>query len=250
MNFPLSTHTHTHVYSGGHRNPEEEQEKMLAAQIIAVERARMSAKRTHGGFAPAFKPIGDPGDQSRTPVPEAGPSLGVKSQGVKRASDSESSLKVAEKKARIAKFGLKFQSAGTLVTVADGPQKMITQPSIYAPPPLPGESPPRSPDTPPPPSPPKGFRGSEKHPGKETQGVGWAKDPQGSSGKLSFGFSKKQSKPPPPGPPPLMSKSKHRLVLAQAFGEDSDEEEGGGALESLAKLPIRHPPSFKFNFKK
>ena len=227
---------------------------MLAAQIIAVERARMSARRTQGGFAPAFRPIGDSTGQSKTAVPEARLSSSLKSQGVKRASDSESSLKVAEKKARIAKFGLKFQSAGTLITVPDGPRQMVTRPSSYAPPPLPGESPPRSPAAAPPPSPPKAVRGWEKHPGEErleTQGEERTK-PQGSSGgssgKLSFGFSKKQPKPPPPGPPPLMSKSKHRLALARAFGEDSDEEgEGGGAL---AKLPIIRPPRFKFNINK
>ena len=216
---------------------------MLAAQIIAVERARMSARRTQGGFAPAFRPIGDPTGQSKTAAPEARPSSAPKSQGEKRR--SESSLKVAEKKARIAKFGLKFQSAGTLVTVSDGPQQMVTQPSSYAPPPLPGESPPRSPAAPPP-SPPRATRGSEKQIAEER--LEGESKPQGSSGKLSFGFSKNQSKAPPTGPPPLMSKSKHRLALARAFGEDSDEEgEGGGAL---AKLPIVRPPSFKFNIKK
>ncbi len=30
---------------GGHRNLEEEREKMMAAQLVAIERARMTAKR-------------------------------------------------------------------------------------------------------------------------------------------------------------------------------------------------------------
>ena len=30
---------------GGHRNPEEEREKMRAAQQVAIERAQMSARR-------------------------------------------------------------------------------------------------------------------------------------------------------------------------------------------------------------
>ena len=40
--------------------------------------------------------------------------------GFKRSKESEESqAKIAEKKARLAKFGLKFQSAGTLVTIGD-----------------------------------------------------------------------------------------------------------------------------------
>lgn len=134
---------------------EEEREKMRAAQQVALERAQMAAKRycclchTHllccpswntstynvhrrfggSGFAPAFKPIGQANAQTglgewttvgssftvATPAPAK-----PMTTGVKRSKESEESqAKIAEKKARLAKFGLKFQSAGTLVTIGE-----------------------------------------------------------------------------------------------------------------------------------
>lgn len=90
-------------------------------------------KKGGGGFAPAFKPIGQSSSsiQEQTGFgewtmvgasysPVATPT-GIQLQGgVKRSKESEESqAKIAAKKARLAKFGLKFQSAGTLVTIGE-----------------------------------------------------------------------------------------------------------------------------------
>ena len=82
-----------------------------------------------GGFTPAFKPIGQTNTQTglgewttvRTSFTMATPvAAGSTKIGFKRSKESEESqAKIAEKKARLAKFGLKFQSAGTLVTIGD-----------------------------------------------------------------------------------------------------------------------------------
>ena len=53
----------------------------------------------------------------------------LKQTGIKRSKESEESqAKIAEKKARLAKFGLKFQSAGTLVTIGE---QLGRESSIY-----------------------------------------------------------------------------------------------------------------------
>lgn len=85
-----------------------------------------------GGFAPAFKPISQQSASSVTGFGEwttvgtsysssmATPTLVQPQGGVKRSKESEESqAKIAAKKARLAKFGLKFQSAGTLVTIGE-----------------------------------------------------------------------------------------------------------------------------------
>lgn len=81
------------------------------------------------GFTPAFKPIGQTNTQTglgewttvRTSFTVATPVTANSTKiGFKRSKESEESqAKIAEKKARLAKFGLKFQSAGTLVTIGD-----------------------------------------------------------------------------------------------------------------------------------
>ena len=86
-------------------------------------------KSKGGGFAPAFKPIGQTNTQTGlgewttigTSFTMAKPVVAESTKiGVKRSKESEESqAKIAEKKARLAKFGLKFQSAGTLVTIGD-----------------------------------------------------------------------------------------------------------------------------------
>ena len=41
---PLTSSHLTHI-TGGHRNLQEEKDKMMAAQIVAIERAQMTARR-------------------------------------------------------------------------------------------------------------------------------------------------------------------------------------------------------------
>lgn len=170
---------------------------------------------------------------------------------------------MSSKKSHIAKYGLKFQSAGNLVTVGDKVQME--------------EGDKRG----------RGYRDSVKEvssqsrllPSEERRAPhvprkSWADkyrvdtmDDHLGGPKLSFGFSKiKKSQHPPqgadpqgegppeqseegsaPGPPPLMSRQ--RELMTKAFGGDSDSDgEGEGA--ELVKMAVRGTPRFMFQIKK
>ena len=207
--------------------------------------------RSQKGFSPAFKPIGQTSTNHSTAFPSATPILTTQVAGVKRS--HKDSPKVAEKKARIAKYGLKFRSAGTLVSVTDGKQEMTsggTKTSLYRPP---------------------GLLEDEEslpHRHKPTLGVSsWQQrysQPEedrlqesetSGGGKLSFGFSKKKGgllpqQPAAPkasssglAPPPKVRNWNSQL--AHAFADASDEEE-----DMLAQLPVRRLPKFRFNINK
>lgn len=185
------------------------------------------------------------------------PCADVGGAGVKRS--SEQNTLVSSKKSRIAKYGLKFQSAGNLVTVGDKVQM---------------EGGKRG----------RGYRDSVEEvvashshlpPSKEravpapnktasTRADKYTADVDDDSGpKFSFGFSKiKKSQHPPRGadpseqsqeestpcPPPLMSRQ--RELMTKAFGGDSDSdgEEGEGA--ELVKMAVRGTPRFMFQIRK
>ena len=178
--------------------------------------------------------------------------------GVK--SSSEEVEKVSGKKARIAKYGLKFQSAGNLVTVGDrvrmeeggkrgrGYRDSVKEMSHRIPSTSSGGR------TDPPPV----MDKAEPPPVREE-----AEDGEDSGPKFSFGFSKNKkpqyrprgSGPPekvrkeaaPGGPPPLMSRQ--RELMTKAFGGDSDSEgEGEGA--ELVKMAVRGTPRFMFQIRK
>ena len=184
----------------------------------------------------------------------------AQSSGVKRSQESEeSSAKIAEKKAKIAKFGLKFQSAGTLVTVNDEKKRMslsskglassstgdveaVTRFEM-----LPPNASQVAEEIEKKPHVVSGGRGSHEksQPGFSEQGT----QDGGSDQKFSFGFHKKQptslhGKTAGKNPPPLMSRQRE-LTMSRAFGDDEEDEETG-----LAQLPIRRPPRFKFNIGK
>lgn len=114
---------------GGNKDKELARQKIRAAHIIAIERGRMMArqykKRVKGGPPPAFKPIGEPA--SITDILSSKPSSsrsstagGRDGNATKRpAQDQKSQEKIDEKKMKLAKFGMKFQSAGTLISIGD-----------------------------------------------------------------------------------------------------------------------------------
>ena len=195
----------------------------------------------------------------------------AQSSGVKRSQESEeSNAKIAEKKAKIARFGLKFQSAGTLVTVNDGHKRMSLSSE--------GLSSSLSED----PGNVQAATRFEMRPHSVSQGAeeikknldnvvstggrGSHKEKSetrfstvseqgtrdgGSDQKFSFGFHKKQptssqGKVVGKNPPPLMSRQRE-LTMSRAFGDESDEED---EKTGLAQLPIRRPPRFKFNIGK
>ena len=180
----------------------------------------------------------------------------------------ESNAKIAEKKAKIAKFGLKFQSAGTLVTVNDGNKRMSFA-SKGLPSSLSGDTgdvqsatrfemlphsasqvveeikkKPHAVST--------GGRGSSgRGSHEEKPETGFSEQDGSSDEKFSFGFHKKQPTPSHgktagKNPPPLMSRQRE-LTMSRAFGDESDEED---EQTGLAQLPIRKPPRFKFNIGK
>lgn len=187
------------------------------------------------------------------------PCAEVRGAGVKRS--SEESTLVSSKVSRITKYGLKFQSAGNLVTVGDKVQmeegdkrgsgykdsveEVVASHSHFPP------SEERRPPVP-----------------RRTWADKYRVDMNNDLGpKLSFGFSKiKKSQHPPqgtdpqetdppeqsqdvsaPGPPPLMSRQ--RELMTKAFGGDSDsDEEGEGA--ALVKMAVRGTPRFMFQIRK
>lgn len=170
--------------------------------------------------------------------------------GVKRS--REECAKDSTKKSRVAKYGLKFQSAGNLVTVGDRVHME--------------EGGKRG----------RGYRDSveemialtsrrEKTLSTQTATVstsnkeGEVVDDSGS--KFSFGFSKikkpqhfcQETEPPEnpkeesaPGPPPLMSRQ--RELMTKAFGGDSDSDGEEGA--ELVKMAVRGTPRFMFQIRK
>ena len=209
--------------------------------------------KAQGGFAPAFKPIGQSSTNQMTAQSHHSttPST-TQSSGVKRSQESEdSNAKIAEKKAKIAKFGLKFQSAGTLVTVNDGSKRMSLSSK--------GLSSSSSEDTGDvqsatrfemlPHSAPQvaeeikkkqhvvgtGGRGSS---GCGSSGRGSHEKPEpgfseqgtqdgGSDQKFSFGFHKNQPTSSPgktagKNPTPLMSRQRE-LTMSRAFGDDEED---------------------------
>ena len=221
----------------------------------------ISHRISQKGFAPAFKPIGH-SSTNWVAAPQQG-ATPTSTSGVKRSQESDSRVKIAEKKAKIAKFGLKFQSAGTLVTVGDKSRMTSSKAPAASYRPSDGDS-----DDIHPPSrfgmlSSSGSSGSSSQYGggvssydkrlefSDTSRTSEQSVKDGSSDqRFSFGFQKKQptsvpSKAPGKHPPPLMSRQRE-LTMSRVFGGESDEEEDAG----LAQLPIRKPTRFKFNIGK
>lgn len=72
-----------------------------------------------GGKTPSFKPIGTGRSSSASPTVSDSSTVAIATALRKRSSQeiAESEKKIAEKKARLAKYGVKFQSAGHLATI-------------------------------------------------------------------------------------------------------------------------------------
>lgn len=163
---------------------------------------------------------------------------------------------MAGKKARLAKYGLKFQSAGNLVTVGEGMkmEKGKKAGQQYE------ESlgPRRGPEGG---SPSQGLEhrvdgasieesrreGTDERGGEERDGEEQGGEDKESDLKFSFGFSKRTKKEEvAPGPPPLMSR--RRELMTKAFGGDSDSE--GEEGDELVKMAVRGTPRFMFHIRK
>ena len=193
---------------------------------------------------------------------------GSSTTGVKRSSEDE---KVSEKKARLAKFGLKFQSAGNLVTVGDRvrmeegrkrgrgyresvekrerEREMTTSASGL-----------KSSDS----DRDSHQRQVERELLGECEETRETAEEKTTGSKFSFNISKNKKAPPPnpdpsavagaekkkglgPCPPPLMSR--RRELMTRAFGGDSDSEEDEGA-EELTRMAVRGAPRFMFHIRK
>lgn len=96
---------------GGQRNVQEEKEKKQAAKQIAIEREKMLARRAKGGANPGFKPIGQKAETTGASNPTSD------DNPITRNTDEEMA-RASEKRARMAKYGLKFESAGMLNSVS------------------------------------------------------------------------------------------------------------------------------------
>ena len=200
-------------------------------------------RKTRGGFAPAFTPIGQEStnQNSRLSAPTS-----TTNPDAKRAAE-ESQAKIAAKRAKLSKYGLKFQSAGTLTSITE---QLGSDTSTY-----------RTPSI------------IQRLTGDTKEDDGQA--PSSSSDKrIAFGIQPVKSKPLAPvafqsseeksytsvwkmpeskgprlepitkGPPPLMSRQRE-LNMEKAFGDDSSDE------DELKLVPIkRGPTKFKFNLRK
>ena len=73
-----------------------------------------------GGKTPSFKPIGAGRSSSASPTVSDSSTAAIATALRKRSSEeiAKSEKKIAEKKARLAKYGVKFQSAGHLATIS------------------------------------------------------------------------------------------------------------------------------------
>ena len=189
---------------------------------------------------------------------------GAGGTGVKRS--TEESERLSGKRSRIAKYGLKFQSAGNLVTVGDqmhmdesgkrgrGYRESVEEVSRLSPSTI--SAPVRSAPVR---SAPVRSDPVRSAPVRTEEDRGTIID---SGPKFSFGFSKNKrpqyhpqgSEPPEkvkegeaPGPPPLMSRQ--RELMTKAFGGDSDSE-GEGEGEELVKMAVRGTPRFMFQIRK
>lgn len=214
-------------------------------------------RKTKGGFTPAFAPIG----QRLTNQNSATMSHDDTPKVKRSAASEESHAKITAKKAKLAKFGLKFQSAGTLTSITD---QLGSDTSTYRPPAVVqrltgGNKEQDSGQT---------FRSSaaptsehsvsgDKKLSFELKTKSTSLKPVAFQSKdISYTSVWDRSKPGAQipdnhlqdrlkGPPPLMSRQRE-LNMEKAFGDDSsDEEDIGGKL-----LVKRGPAKFKFNIRK
>lgn len=186
------------------------------------------------GKAAGFKPIGGgSGAVAKTNTGAGSGSDKVGGTNSKRVvEDTESQDKITNKKMKLAKFGLKFQSAGTLVSIGDTAIGMDT--------PLQKEATPTILDSA------KPSDGGTKVMGKgktfeEKKALyttrKWEKAGQGSSLKTGPSEADNVEK----APPPLMSRQKE-LSLGKSQ-DSSDEEEADFSAKTIVKKP---PAAFKF----
>ena len=163
-----------------------------------------------GNTSPGFKPIGASSSASRgfgtTPT-----SLSV---GGLKTHPKSGNAGLVEKKARLEKYGRKFQSAGVLHTVQEG--GVVSAPASSA---------------------------SEMH-SEDRLSFAFARvssAPVRLAAAQASGPEEPDCSAAPSAPPPLMSKSR-KQTLARAFLEEEEEAE-------LVQLPVRGPPKFKFKMK-
>ena len=238
---------------------------VVVKQFLPLSPPLIHNRRERRKVTPGFKPIGSEGGGA-VPHPLGTPTA-TWSTGVKRSGEGTSP--VSQKQARLAKYSLKFQSAGNLTTVGDrvrleGGRNRGRE---YA-------------GTP-------SSRGRREEEGDEEEGCvvgggrelgrvdksatgggggGGDKVGEESSMKFSFGFSKKtqyqlqssgaarrggagvpgRTEGNGPVPPPLMSR--RRELMTKAFGGDSDSE--GEEGEELVKMAVRGFPRFRFQIRK
>ena len=150
-----------------------------------------------------------------------------------RTTDEKSQEKITTKKMRLAKFGPKFQSAGTLMSISDQIGKDTPIKKTHETTPL-NES-------------------SQLLPREESEGVRTIKEEvKGGDYTTKWdreGAALKREVNPPPSvekaPPPLMSRQRE-LTMEKYVESDSDEE--GSTL--TAKTIVKRTPTFKFKIGK
>lgn len=158
-----------------------------------------------------------------------------------RKEAEESQAKIAAKKAKLGKFGLKFQSAGTLTSIID---QLGTTTTIYKPPAIIQRLM-------------EGTKESNKDT-SDTKKISFGIQQFTATKSLSTSTQDKQytsvwtmpgdgkedpcSKPVTKGPPPKLMSRQRELNMEKAFGGDSSDE------DELTLVPIKRGPA-KFKFK-
>ena len=200
-----------------------------------------------GGFTPAFTPIGQ-ASESTNQNGSSSTTITTTNPDAKRVAE-ESQAKIAAKKAKLSKFGLKFQSAGTLTSITE---QLGSDTSTYKPPliiqRLTGDT---------------KDKEDKASTSSDDRRIAFGLQPVKTKplAPVAFQSSEEQSytsvwkipgseskeprlEPITKGPPPLMSRQRE-LNMEKAFGEDSSDE------EELKLVPIKRGlAKFKFNLRK
>lgn len=194
-------------------------------------------RRIRSGIAPGFKPVGEVSSPATAAYSSTGAGEGG---GVKRVVD-DSKSQVGDKKTKLSKYDMKFQSAGTLISIGEGigkdtpivdeatlkktmqqksPQKWLPKESAN------GDQ--------------RGMSSTERRKKlidekKASYTTKWEK----------AGASKPELLPAPSkgdtAPPPLMSRQRE-LTMEKCADQTSDDEE----TDFTAKAIIKKAPKFKF----
>lgn len=200
-------------------------------------------RRRKGGFAPGFKPVGE----VISPTSATNSSTGIGEWvGTKRVAEDSKSQGTGEKKTKLSRYGLKFQSAGTLISIGDVDGIGKDTPIVKETMPIVKKATPRK--TVQQKSLPKDDSHGDRRGAASTERQRKMIDEKKASYTTKWekaGASKPEFLPTPSkddsAPPPLMSRQRE-LTMEKYADHTSDDEEA----DFTTKAIIKKAPKFKF----